>query len=325
MNQEKIREMAASFQRSRIILTGTELDIFTNIDKRGNTSLQVANKLQLNERSCERLLNALTSLGLLTKRESLFFNTEESFTFLSRNSADYSGGILHLNHLWNTWSHLTNVVRTGISAQPEEVNDRGEKWLFPFINAMHDRAKKQAPYQLADIDLSEIESVLDVGGGSGAYSMEFVSRKNGIQATVFDLPNVVPITKQFIAREGFSDKIQIVTGDYVTDDLPGGFDMVFLSAIIHSNSMEVNQGLITKCYGSLNKNGKIIIQDWIMNDDRTSPIGGAIFAINMLVGTEGGDCFTEKEVSGMLDRAGFTRIRRREFNSGLSQMTAEKL
>jgi SAM-dependent methyltransferase len=325
MNPNAIREFAASFQKSRILLSGFELDIFTNIDQSGTASSQIADNLQLDNHACERLMNALVSLGFLTKQNNLFFNTSESFAFLSKKSPDYLGGLMHSNHLWNTWSKLTLVVRTGNSAHPDEINVRGEDWLFPFISAMHDRAKKQAPQQLARIDLSQIKSTLDIGGGSGAYSMEFVSRKPEIEATVFDLPNVIPITKIFLEKEGFSGRVKTCSGDYTKDELPMGFDLVFLSAIIHSNSLDTNRDLIKKCFGSLNRNGRIIIQDWIMNNDRTKPLSGAIFAINMLVGTEAGDCFTEQEVTDMLNAAGFKNISRIEFESGLSQMIAQKI
>jgi SAM-dependent methyltransferase/predicted transcriptional regulator len=324
MNPNTIREFASSFQKSRILLSGFELDIFTNIEESGITSNQISHNLNLDEHACERLMNALVSLGFLKKQNQLFFNTAESFAFLSKKSPDYLGGLMHSNHLWNTWSNLTKVVRTGVSAHPDEINLRGEDWLTPFINAMHDRAKKQAPQQLASIDLSGIKSILDIGGGSGSYSMEFASRKPGIEATVFDLPNVVPITKTFLEKEGFSDKVKTYAGDYTTDDLPGGFDMVFLSAIIHSNSLKVNRDLIKKCFGSLNRNGQIVIQDWIMNNDRTQPTSGAVFAINMLVGTESGDCYTEQEIIEMLRAAGFKDISRTEFETGLSRMVACK-
>ena len=325
MNPNAIREFVASFQKSRILLSGFELDIFTNIEDSGSPSSQIANTLNLNEHACERLLNGLVSLGFLTKQNQIYFNTDESSTFLSRKGSDYLGGLMHSNHLWNTWSNLTEVVRTGKSAHPAEINERGDEWLFSFITAMHDRAMKQAPQQLRKIDLSGINTMLDIGGGSGAYSMAFISLKPDMEATVFDLPNVVPITKQFIDKEGFSDKIKIYTGDYTVDELPQGFDMLFLSAIIHSNSLEVNKDLIRKCFRALNTNGKIIIQDWVMNNDRTQPASGAIFAINMLVGTEAGDCFTELEVTDMLEDAGFKNISRFEFESGLSQVIAQKI
>jgi SAM-dependent methyltransferase len=325
MNPNAIREFAASFQKSRILLTGFELDIFTSVDEYGSTGNQIADNLSLDEHACERLMNALTSIGFLTKQEDLYFNTAESYTFLSKKSPDYLGGLMHTNHLWNTWSNLTLVVKTGKSANSSEIKERGDEWLLPFISAMHDRAKKQAPQQVADIDLSGIKSVLDVGGGSGAYSMAFVNRKPEIEATVFDLPNVVPITKKFLVKEGCGDRIKTYGGDYTKDDLPTGFDLIFLSAIIHSNSLETNQDLIKKCFKSLNKKGKIIIQDWIMNKDRTQPASGAIFAINMLVGTEEGDCFTEQEVTELLKVAGFQNISRTEFESGSSRMIAQKI
>ncbi|PTN09661.1 O-methyltransferase [Mangrovibacterium marinum] len=119
--------------------------------------------------------------------------------------------------------------------------------------------------------------------------------------------------------------IKTYTGDYTKDDLPEGFDLVFLSAIIHSNPLETNQQLIKKCFKALNNKGQIIIQDWIMNDERTEPTTGAIFAINMLVGTDGGDCFTEQEVSDMLTTAGFKQIQRKELDAGLSQIIAQKM
>ena len=147
MNPNTIREFAASFQKSRILLSGFELDIFTNIDEPGSTSIQIANKLRLDEHACERLLNALVSLGFLTKQNNLFINTADSFTFLSKKSSEYIGGLMHTNHLWNTWSNLTQVVKTGKSAHSTDINERGEEWLFPFITAMHDRATKQAPQQ----------------------------------------------------------------------------------------------------------------------------------------------------------------------------------
>lgn len=325
MNPTAIRELASSFQKSRILLSGFELDIFTNIDETGTTSEKISNKLHLDERACERLMNAMASLGLITKNGNLFFNTNDSYTFLSKKSPDYLGGLMHQNHLWKSWSRLSDVVRTGISAHPDEINERGGEWLLSFITAMHERAKKQAPQHLANIDLKGIRSILDIGGGSGAFSMEFVSRKSDVDVTVFDLPNVVPITKKFIEKEGFSGKIKTYSGDYTVDNLPGGFDLVFLSAIIHSNPLETNKDLIRKCYSSLNRNGKIIIQDWIMNNDRTQPVPGAIFAINMLVGTEAGDCFTETEVTNMLSAAGFKNIVRTDFETGYSQISAQVL
>ncbi len=324
MKPTEIREMAMAFQKSRIILTAFELDVFTVISDKKMSAEALAAALNLHIMATERLLNALVGLNLLVKVEGEFSNTRDSLMFLSKSSPYYLAGLGHSNHLWDTWSHLTNVVKTGKAAHGDEINERGNEWLEAFIHAMHDRGKKQAPAQLAHIDLQEVNSVLDIGGGSGCYSMEFLNRKPELKTVVFDLPNVVPISKKIIEKEGFSGKIEYHSGDYTTDKLPKGFDMVFLSAIIHSNSFETNRELVMKCFDALNPNGKIIIQDWIMNDSKTEPVQGAVFSINMLVGTEEGDCFSDSEIKNWLREAGFSDYKKVELESGLGQLTATK-
>jgi len=226
--------------------------------------------------------------------------------------------------LWETWSHLTDVVKSGHAAHRTEINKRGEEWLEAFINAMHDRGKKIASSEISNIDLQGVESILDIGGGSGCFCMAFLNRKPELRTAIFDLPNVVPISKKIIEKEGFSGRIEHYPGDYTTDELPKGFDITFLSAVIHSNSFETNQELVKKCYNSLNTGGKIVIHDWIMNDNKTEPVPGAIFSINMLVGTEEGDCYSEKEVSTWLTNAGFSDISKIELESWKGQVTGVK-
>lgn len=313
-----------AFQKSRIVLTAYELDIFTMIGEKSHNAESIAEALNLNKNATERLLNALVALKLLDKYNGNYSNSKDSLMFLSKNSPAYLAGFMHTNHLWNTWSHLTDVVKTGKVAHDEEINERGEDWLEAFISAMHDRGKKQAHAQISKIDLKGVESMLDVGGGSGCYSMAFLDRKPELKTVVFDLPNVVPVSRKIIEKEGFSGKIEVTQGDYTTDTLPKGFDLVFLSAIIHSNSYETNRNLVKKCYHSLNTNGKIMIQDWIMNDAKTEPMQGAIFSINMLVGVEGGDCYSENEVSTWLKDAGFSDIRKVDLESGIAQVMGVK-
>ena len=209
-------------------------------------------------------------------------------------------GLMHSVNQWENWSLLTTVIREGkpASRRPDKINERGEKWLDAFIGAMHYRAYQSAAGIVSQIDLNNVKRVLDLGGGSGAYSMAFVKAAKGITATVFDLPKVVPLTQKYIKKEKLSKKIDTYAGDYLYDDFPVAYDLIFISAVIHINSPEENNAIIGKCFKSLNPGGLIIIQDHIMNEGRTTPVPGAIFAINMLVGTQHGDTYTEKEIRG---------------------------
>jgi predicted O-methyltransferase YrrM len=173
---------------------------------------------------------------------------------------------------------------------------------------MNYRAVMVAEKLVSRLDLAGVKQVLDVGGGSGAYAIAFVKGHPDIVATVFDLPGVIRLTKQYIAESGMTDRISTVSGDYHEDDLGTGFDLVFLSAIIHSNSPDRNRALIEKGAKALNPGGRIIIQDFIVNEDRTGPLFGVLFALNMIVGTEAGDTYTESEVKTWLMQAGVTDI-----------------
>jgi SAM-dependent methyltransferase len=217
------------------------------------------------------------------------------------------GGLGHTVNLWNNWSNMTESVRQGTAVVVKEsVNDRGDNWLDSFIAAMHMRAKKQATEIIGLLDLDCVETVLDVGGGPGTFSFAFADAKKGLKATVFDLPNVIPLTHKYIANEGFTGKVATATGDYLKDDLGNGYDLIFLSAVIHSNSTDENKLLFSKCHKALNENGQLVVLDYIMSEDRTSPAMGAMFALNMLVGTKAGDSYTESEITGWMKETGFT-------------------
>ena len=151
------------------------------------------------------------------------------------------------------------------------------------------------------------------------FSFAMINQNPSLKAVVFDLPNVIPITKRYIENEGYKGKVETVSGDYLKDELGEGYDMIFLSAIIHSNSPEENILLIKKCTSALNSKGQIVIMDNIMDEDRVSPYNGALFALNMLVGTDNGDTYTEAEVNSWMSKAGIKEFRRidTEFENSL--------
>jgi 2-polyprenyl-3-methyl-5-hydroxy-6-metoxy-1,4-benzoquinol methylase len=305
-----ILEMATAFQRSRVLLTAYELGLFTVINDEWKTSADVATALESDPRATDRLMNALTALGLLEKRDGRFTNSPAAARFLVKGRPEYMAGLAHTAHLWQTWSGLTDAVRQGTGTAGDDVNQRGDEWLRAFIGAMHWRAQQMADGVVRLLDLSGVSRVLDVGGGSGAFSMAFVRAGRGVHAVVFDLPNVVPITKGYVESAGYGGQVSAVVGDYRRDELPAGFDLVFLSAIVHANDVEENRRLIRKCAAATAPGGQVVVLDQIMNEDRTAPAPAAMFALNMLVGTGGGDTYTESEVRAWMEEAGLRNLAR---------------
>ena len=325
LSPSAIMDPVYAFREARVLLTAFELDLFTRLGADGKSSEEAAQLAQTNPRATDRLLNALCASGFLIKKKGRYSNTPLTSRFLVKGKPDYLGGLMHQVSLWNTWSSLTDAVRKGTSVLVRNPVSRVEvNWLEAFIAAMHMRAIRQAPAVVKLIDLKGVKSILDVGGGSGAFSMSFVRLRKGITAVIFDLPDVIDLTKGYIDMENLGSHIGVVGGDYTQDPLPGGFDLVFMSAIIHSNSPEINKQLFRKAFDALKPDGRLVVLDYIMNGDRTSPAAGAYLSLNMLVGTREGDTFTETEVRGWMEDAGFKKISKKKTPFGTDLLTGIK-
>lgn len=321
---ENIRDIANAFRASRVLLTAFELKIFTVLDKHMMTSEEVSQKLNTDTRATDRLMNALCGMGILKKVKGKFYNSDLSSKYLVENKPEFMGNLYHTNHLWNTWSFLTESVKQGSSFKGDQNKKEKDNWVEAFIGAMHYRGVNQGKILSMMIDLTNVKKMLDVGGGSAAFSMEIVKKNPSIKATVLDLPHVIPLTKKYVSEAGLLNNFNFIEGDYLTKDFGSDYDLILLSAIIHINSYEQNKMLIKKCADALNKNGMIVISDFIMNDDRTQPVHGALFSINMLVGTANGDTYTEKEMREWFESAGSSKIERKNTAFGSDLMIGIK-
>jgi len=323
-SSEDIRELANSFRASRTLLTAFELKIFTVLDKHMMTSDEVAQKINANQRSTDRLMNALCAIGILKKVHGKFYNTDISSRYLVEGKPEFMGNLYHTNNLWDTWSHLTDSVIKGSSVVSDDNKTEKDDWVKYFIGAMHYRGVNQGKILAMLIDITNVKRMLDVGGGSAAFSMEIVKKNPSINAVVLDLPYVIPLTKKYVSESGLSDKFSFIEGDYLTRDFEGSYDLILLSAIVHINNYEQNKMLIQKCADALNKDGMIVISDFVMDDGRTKPYHGALFSLNMLVGTANGDTYTEKEIREWFESAGLNKIERKNTSFGADLMIAVK-
>jgi len=323
-SSEDIRELANSFRASRTLLTAFELKIFTVLDKHMMTSDEVAHKINANQRSTDRLMNALCAMGILKKVHQKFYNTDISSKYLVEGKPEFMGNLYHTNNLWDTWSHLTDSVIKGNSVVSDDNKSEKDDWVKYFIGAMHYRGVNQGKILAMLIDITNVKRMLDVGGGSAAFSMEIVKKNPSINAVVLDLPYVLPLTKKYVSESGLSDKFSFLEGDYLTRDFEGSYDLILLSAIVHINNYEQNKLLIKKCADALNKDGMIVISDFVMDDGRTKPYHGALFSLNMLVGTANGDTYTEKEIREWFHSAGLSNIERKNTSFGADLIIAVK-
>jgi predicted O-methyltransferase YrrM len=292
------------------LLTAFELGLFTALGDARKTSAEVAAALATGPRATDRLMNALTVIGLLEKEGERFANAPAAARYLVEGEPDYMAGLMHAVNLWDSWSTLTAAVRAGTSVYERPGDEAGERRTEAFIAAMHYGASRRAERLVAMLELDGVARVLDVGGGSGAYAMAFVRAREGLTATVVDLPRVTPLTRRYVAEAGLSQKTEVVERDAVDEALPRGYDLVFMSQLLHSNSPKENVALIANGAASLNAGGRLVVQDFVVDEGRAGPPAAVIFALNMLVATEAGDTYTESEIRGWMAAAGLADVER---------------
>lgn len=304
---DDLNEMARGFMPSRALLTALELDIFSAVGSGAGVE-EVCKKIKADRRATEMLLNALVSLKLLEKREETFFNTSATARFFGDGSRDNARpGLLHIAHLWHRWSTLTDCVRAGTSV---ETGERGGDRVRDFIVAMNYNAKERTSAVVKAVGTNGIRRMLDLGGGSGAYSIAFAKALPKVESEILDLAEVVPLTQTYVREAGLADRIRVRSGDMLRDPLDKNYDLVLISAICHMFSPEENRRLLLRAHDALAPGGRIVVQDFILEANKTAPRFATLFSLNMLVGTRAGSSYSEGEFAAWLEGAGFAEIQR---------------
>jgi SAM-dependent methyltransferase len=267
-------------------------------------------------------LNVLVSLKLLEKHDGIYANTPVAARFLVEGSPDSARAAqLHTANLWRRWSKLTDAVCTGTAVE----SGRDNGWVNSFIAAMDHTARGRARAVAQAVEWNGEKRMLDLGGGSGAYSIAFVKAATALHSEIVDLPEVLPITQEHIRHAGLTDRISTRAGDMLSVPLePAAYDVVLLSAICHMYSPEENRQLFDRAYAALAPHGRLIISDFILDADKTSPRFGTLFALNMLVGTRAGASYSEPEYEEWLKAAGFADSKRVRIPGPVNLMIATK-
>jgi len=178
---------------------------------------------------------------------------------------------------------------------------------------MHNTAMGHADRLARKLFLGSTKTLLDLGGGPGTFTIHFLKMNPALRVTIFDLPTTLKTTRQFVEAEGLSGRVDYLEGDFHERDIEGTFDACFLSHIIHGQTVEKNQSLFSKIFRALNPGGRLIVQDFFLNRDKQSPQFSTLFALNMLIHTDGGRTYTFEEVEGWMHAAGFSKTSRTNF------------
>ena len=315
-----LRTVSTAYQPCCILGAAAELDLFTAIirARESTTAAALAVTLRTNERNLTVLLDALCHLGFLVKEtagSSDAYRLAEGYEELldSDAAATQIPYIRHMMNCLRSWSQLAWTVKSGVVAPSFESLLGGREDYRSFIQAMNAIGRELAGplvERMQAAGLLNFRNFLDLGGASGTYTLAFLRAVPEACGTIFDLPIAIQEAKNRLAKEpDFAKRITLVEGDFYRDELPEGFDAVWVSAIIHQHDRSASRTLYAKARRALKPGGRLLVRDVFFGPDRTGPAAASLFSVNMMANTTGGMVYTAAEVCEDLTAAGFEEAR----------------
>ena len=317
LSPQSILEAAWGFAITRILSTALDLDLFTSM-ARGHTTVEaLTHDLSCSVRGLSMLLHALTALHYVETTPDGYALSPTAAAFLSKSSPHYIGAyVLHnTNESWSVWAQLSDVVRRGAPARGSVHGSEPDAEFFSrLVQSLHTMSVAAAATAAATFDdarRSEPRLVLDVGAGSAVWSLALAKQDARTRVTAIDLPPVLDrVTRSFVEREGATDRYTFWPGDFHAIDFGDScFDVLILGHVCHGEGAEATRRLIERGFRALRAGGRLLIAEFVPDDDRTGPVMPLIFALHMLVLTEHGDTFTFAEYRNWMAAAGFSDVR----------------
>ena len=322
VNKDTLWKMTMVFQVSKALFVASELNIFTLLFKRPSTAENLAKKLKLHPRPIGRLLNAMVAFGLLEKERGKFSNAEIANAFLVKGEPEYFGDYLSIvNDVYKAWAHYEKVIKENHSLPlfekeyPKEsdtarVLDKSPAHLVRRVmRAQETFGYRQAVCLPKVYNFSKYNLLLDVGGGTGIFSIMAVRANPHLKSIVFDVPAVCAIARERIKFYKVGSRIKIIKGDFLMDDLPTGADVALISTVLDGCDEPECRRLLKKVFTVLKSQGVVIVNEMMLNEERTGPLFPAIFSLELMIERNTGDARTIEEVSRWMKDTGFVNIK----------------
>ncbi|MCL4201996.1 MAG: methyltransferase domain-containing protein [Pirellulaceae bacterium] len=324
---EQLLDLMRGFQIPCVLAAAADLDLFNVLAAAPMTATETTHRLGADAKAVTILLDALAGVGVLVKTEDQYSLAPELASALVDDSpASVAAMLRHQANCLRHWARLPWIVQSGNSIEHRGgASIRGpEADQKSFIEAMHVVSRAAAQPLIAEINPGGFRCVLDIGGASGTWTSAWLNAQPTARAILFDLPAVIPLAQQRLTEIGVADRVSLVPGDFNTDPLPRGADLAWLSAIIHQNTSEQNQALYRRIAAALEPGGRLLIRDIVMEPSRIAPLAGALFAVNMLVNTQGGNAYTLSEIRDDLEAAGFAEIEWIRRDEGMNSVVSAR-
>ncbi len=322
---DTIVRIAQSIYPPLAMKAGFQLDIFTSLSKGPKTTCQIAEDLQIDAKRLEPLLYALVAAELLGIKDEVFSNTTEAERFLSKASPYYMGPTLQF--YFNVWDYIQmspESIRAGRPMAKHDYSKLPKEELEGVLTRLHQGTVQVGRELVERYDFSSYRSLVDVGGGTGGLAIAVAEAYPRIEATVVELPSVIPLAERFISKSSIKDRVKAVALDAVREPLPGQFDVAIAKAFIQILPEEDARLAVLNIGKAVSPNGMIVIVGQILDDSKTSPLhvmGASLLFLNIY---DEGRAYVEGEYRKWLAEAGFKNFERGYLSDNKGIITAVK-
>lgn len=317
LSPERFLQLGTGFWASRTFLSAVEIGVFSHLAKGSQEFEALAAALKLHPRSSRDFLDALVSLGLLTRRDQTYANTPEADLFLDRAKPSYIGGLFEMcsARLYGCWDDLTVALRDGQPKNgaapghsPFEALYSSDASLRQFLQAMSGISLPAARGIAERFPWKEHKTVFDIGCAQGAAPVQVALAHPHLTGGGFDLPQVGPVFKDYVASNKLQDRLKFVPGDMFKDPWPKA-DVYIMGHILHDWSLQQKRDLLARAYSALPAGGALIVYEAIIDDDRRQNAFGLLMSLNMLIETNAGFDYTGADCQAWMKDAGFRQTR----------------
>lgn len=330
-----VLDLILAFRRSKTMFAAVSLGVFDVLKSGPKSVASLAKTLKANRDALERLLDACVGLQLLKYRNGNYETTPVAATYLCSDSPFRITGYINFSNkfFWKLWDHLEDAIREGTNRWKQTFGWDGEYWdnIFKtpdqqreFLMGMHGYGEITSPHVVSAFDLAGFKTMVDLGGGTGHLAIAACRLNPKLEAKVFDLPSILPLTREIIAacESKVANRIDVIGGDFFKEPLPKA-DLYVVARTLHDWPETKVVELIHKVFQALPPNGALLIAEKILREDKTGPDWAQMQNLNMLTIAEGKER-TLPEYETLLKKCGFHSVVLRRTRSPLDVILASR-
>ena len=314
----RLQKYARAYTQSATFYAAIDLELFTHIAEGADTIEKLSHVMDITALNAERLVYACTTMGLVILEDGRLQNAPDAAKFLVKGEESYAAAWMTFTRPdASEWLKLTEHLRE--KSPPKTLG------IYADLTVDDARAYHKATYSVGMgagkrfarlVDLSGRKKLLDLGGGSGAYSIQAVRAFPKLTAVVFDLPPVVEVTKEYLAECGVEDRVSTCGGDFTSDDFPKDIDAIVMASNLPIYDEKVIGLVIKRAHDALVSGGEMHLVGEMLNDDRKGPMDAAMWGLGEAINHGGGKAHTIGQCIGYFKAAGFTNVTDIDFIPG---------